>query len=107
MVASGPYVVLGGEFTAVNGVPAAGPGPDGVAVVAPRKQGPLGVTAGAKPAVAVHADRSVTVSWNTGWDRDDQTLTYTLWRGDDRGVAAVCRVPVLEAQDDLGSRLVC
>jgi hypothetical protein len=82
VVASGPYVVLGGEFTAVNGSPQQGLVRMASPSVAPRKQGPVGVTAAAKPAVAVHADRSVTVSWSTVWDRDDQTLTYTLWRGD-------------------------
>lgn len=81
VVASGPYVVLGGEFTAVNGSPQQGLVRMASPAAAPRKQGPIGVTAGAKPAVTAQADGSVAVSWNTVWDRDDQTLTYTLWRG--------------------------
>jgi hypothetical protein len=47
---------------------------------APRKQGPVGVSTGARPTVAVNADCSATVSWKTVWDRDDRTLTYALLR---------------------------
>ncbi len=83
VVASGPYVVLGGEFTAVNGVPQQGLVRMATAAYAPRKQGPVGVTSGAKPTLVANADRTVAVSWKTGWDRDDRTLTYTVLRGDD------------------------
>ena len=82
VVASGPYVVLGGEFTAVNGSPQQGLVRMASRSASPHKMGPLDVTSGAKPGVTADADRSVTVSWNTVWDRDDQTLTYTLLRGD-------------------------
>ena len=83
VVAAGPYVVLGGEFTAVNGVPQQGLVRMATARYAPRKQGPLGVGAGAKPTLVLNKDKTVKVSWKTGWDRDDRSLSYTVLRGDD------------------------
>ena len=82
VVASGPYVVLGGEFTAVNGVKQQGLVRMAAPGYAPRKQGPLGVTAGSRPTVSARAAKAVAVSWRTAWDRDDQALIYTLLRGD-------------------------
>lgn len=80
--AVGPYVVLGGEFTAVNGVPQQGLVRMAAAAYAPHRQGPLGVTSGAKPTPVLNADGSVTIAWKTGWDRDNRNLTYTLVRDD-------------------------
>ena len=82
VVASGPYVVLGGEFTAVNGVPQQGLVRMAVPSLAPRKEGPHGFGASAKPVVTPTSDQSVTVTTRTAWDRDDQALTYTLIRND-------------------------
>lgn len=83
VVASGPYVVLGGEFTAVNGVPQQGLVRMASGSIAPRKQGPRGVTATEfNPATALEPDGSVTVRWSTAWDRDDQRLTYVVLRDD-------------------------
>lgn len=81
VVASGPYVVLGGEFTAVNGVPQQGLVRMIAGAGAPRAEGPLGVTASEfDPDLALNEDRSVVVSWKTAWDRDDQVLTYVVLR---------------------------
>lgn len=80
VVAAGPYIVLGGEFTAVNGVPQQGLVRMAAASYAPRKQGPVGASAGARPTVTANADRSATVSWTTVWDRDDRSLSYALLR---------------------------
>lgn len=80
IVASGPYLVFGGEFTAVNGKPQQGLVRMGTTAVAPRLEGPYGVSVGSKPAVAANRDGSATVTWQTAWDRDDQQLTYTLTR---------------------------
>lgn len=66
VVASGPYVALGGEFTAVNGVKQQGLVRMAAPGYAPRKQGSLGVTAGSRPTVSARADKAVTVSWRTG-----------------------------------------
>lgn len=44
VVAAGPYVVLGGEFTAVNGVPQQGLVRMATDAYAPRRQGPQGVS---------------------------------------------------------------
>lgn len=81
VVAAGPYVVLAGEFVAVNGVPQQGIVRMATAAYAPRQQGPLGVTSTASnPSGLVNTDNSVTVSWKTASDRDDQLLTYALMR---------------------------
>lgn len=81
VAATGSYVVLGGEFTAVNGAGQQGLVRMAVPSIAPLKQGPQSVTdSSANPSANIDADGSVTVSWPTAWDRDDQTLTYTLLR---------------------------
>jgi len=80
VVASGPYVVLGGEFTAVNGVGQQGLVRMAAARYAPRKVGPQGVYADAKPTVRLGDDGCATVAWKTVWDRDDQSLSYALVR---------------------------
>ena len=80
VVASGPYIVLGGEFTQVNGVPQQGLVRMISSDYAPRKQGPINAYTALKPTLVVNADRSVTVSWKSAWDRDDQELTYEVIR---------------------------
>ncbi len=80
VLASGPYVVLGGEFTAVNGIKQQGLVRMTTRAAAPRKEGPLDVATGAKPTVVAKADGSAVLSWKTVWDRDDQSLTYAVVR---------------------------
>lgn len=81
VVAAGDYVVLGGEFTAVNGTAQQGLVRMATNAYAPRKEGPRGVTlSSATPKAVAEADGSATISWPSAWDRDDQTLTYTLLR---------------------------
>lgn len=82
VVAAGPYVVLGGEFTAVNGVAQQGLVRMALPTLAPKKEGPHGFGSSAKPVLKQQADGSVTVTTRTAWDRDDQALTYTLIRND-------------------------
>lgn len=82
VVTSGPYVVLGGEFTAVNGVPQQGLVRMALPALAPRKEGPHGFGASATPVVALTSDDTAIVTTRTAWDRDDQALTYTLIRND-------------------------
>lgn len=80
IVASGPYVVMAGEFTAVNGKPQQGLVRMAEATAAPSLEGPRAVSVGSQPAVELGEDGSVTVTWQTAWDRDDKPLTYTLTR---------------------------
>lgn len=80
IVASGPYVVLGGEFTAVNGKPQQGLVRMVESAAAPRLEGPHGVSVGSQPSVEIGDDGVATVTWQTAWDRDDEQLTYTLSR---------------------------
>ena len=82
VTASGPYVVLGGEFTAVNGIPQQGLVRMARGAAAPHRMGPLGVGAGSKPVVTQATSGTVSVRWTTGWDRDDQSLTYEVLRDD-------------------------
>ena len=81
VAATSKYVILGGEFTAVNGTPQQGLVRMAVPTLAPRKQGPRGVTStSANPTSELNTDGSVTVAWPTAWDRDNDSLTYTLLR---------------------------
>jgi len=78
--ASGQYVVLGGEFTKVNGQAQQGLVRMTTAASAPRQQGPQNVAATSTPTVTMNANGTATVSWATASDRDDRDLTYTLLR---------------------------
>lgn len=74
------YVVLGGEFTTVNGkpqqslvrftTPANG---------APENVGPAGSSIGMRPVVSSHSSGR-TLSWRGNYDRDDKKLTYKVLR---------------------------
>jgi hypothetical protein len=81
VVASGEYVLLGGEFTRVNGVPQQGlvrfarPGPR-----APGRQGPVDRSAATAPSVTAGSDGTAIVSWLSNWDRDQLTLSYDVLR---------------------------
>ncbi|WP_091409249.1 hypothetical protein [Friedmanniella luteola] len=76
------YVVLGGEFTTVNGKPQQGltrfttP-----ANKAPRDMGPQVTGAKAAPSVWGRADgRGLQLGWNANYDLDDRSLTYQVLR---------------------------
>jgi hypothetical protein len=79
--ATSRYVVLGGEFTTVNGKPQEGlvrfttP-----ANKAPGKQGPVGSPGGMTPSVTSSDSTGRTLSWRSNFDRDDYTLTYKVLR---------------------------
>ncbi|MEJ7650101.1 MAG: PKD domain-containing protein, partial [Nakamurella sp.] len=81
------YLVMGGEFPAVNANAQQGLVRFAVPSIAPKKQGPRMSTAQAwtPTATALNGGR-VKVTIPANWDRDDQTLTYQLRRA---GVAAV------------------
>lgn len=79
--ATSKYVVLGGEFTTVNGLPQ-----EGLARFttpangAPRKMGPQGTSGNQTPAVTKSDATGRTIYWHTNYDLDDHTLTYQVVR---------------------------
>ena len=80
VVASSDYVMLGGEFTQVNGVPQQGlvrfarPGK------APERLGPVDRSAVTAPSVSASSGGTAAISWLSNWDRDQLTLSYDVLR---------------------------
>ncbi|WP_404311373.1 PKD domain-containing protein [Agrococcus terreus] len=85
VIASGGYLLYGGEFTAINGVRQQGLVRFAVRDAAPNKQGP--VLQGGSFAVSAVSFRSgeARVLWQANHDTDDATLTYEVYR---RGTTA-------------------
>lgn len=74
------YVVYGGEFTRVGGVPQQGLVRFAVSEIAPDLQGPA-LQGAQYPLVATSdAAGQVQLSWRTNHDPDNETLTYRLYR---------------------------
>jgi PKD repeat protein len=74
------YVLFGGEFPTVDGATQAGLVRFAVPSIAPNHDGPrLGGTKWVPTAVSTTAG-TVRVSWLTNWDRDNERLTYSLYR---------------------------
>jgi hypothetical protein len=80
VAAGGNYVVYGGEFTTVNGVRQQGLARFAVPASAPNRDGPRIGGAGLTPTLTASGS-TVTVSWPSSWDRDNQQLTYRIYRG--------------------------
>jgi PKD repeat protein len=74
------YVVYGGEFTTVNGTAQQGLTRFAVSSLATNKQGPMVTGANFKPSVISLSNGTARVSWIANWDRDNQTLTYNVYR---------------------------
>ncbi|WP_028047337.1 LamG domain-containing protein [Cellulomonas sp. URHE0023] len=75
------YVVYGGEFPGVNGGAQQGLVRFAVSSKAPNKQGPMLSGTGWSPTVTSRVQGQVRISYATNWDRDNETLTYRLYRG--------------------------
>lgn len=76
----GTYVVYGGEFTHVNGTRQQGLVRMATSDVAPDKQGPR-LSNDTWPLRGVSLSPGVArLSWSANWDRDNETLTYKLYR---------------------------
>lgn len=86
---NGTKVVVGGEFTTVNGVAQQGLAVFGPRTVAPNKIRPEYTTALKPTAVSLEAG-SVRVAWPTTWDYDDEKLTYELLR--DNSLTAITTI---------------
>lgn len=76
------YLVVGGEFTTVNGTPQQGLVRFGVPAKATNAQGPLlGWNAWVPTATALPSG-GVRIGWPSNWDRDSEYLTYEVLRDD-------------------------
>jgi hypothetical protein len=74
------YLVLGGEFPKVNGTAQQGLVRFAIPTLAPNKQGPRVGGSSWMPTATAKSSTSVQVTWQTNWDRDDQNLTYQVFR---------------------------
>jgi PKD repeat protein len=87
---NGGYVALGGEFPTVNGSPQQGLTRFSTSANAPDKVGPQYDVLPARPVPATTvtqvAPGAARVSFGSAWDKDNQNLTYQVYR--DRGTAA-------------------
>ncbi|MGY1773242.1 LamG-like jellyroll fold domain-containing protein [Blastococcus sp. SYSU D00813] len=91
LTGAGQYVVMGGEFTTVNGVGQQSLVRFATSAVAPDRRGPeLSASAMRPNATAVGAG-AVKVTWPQSWDMDNETLTYDVYRGS--GTTPVHTVP--------------
>lgn len=74
------YVVYGGEFPKVNGVAQQGIVRYAKRSSAPNKVGPVDSGATINPTVASVSGGTVRINLTTTWDRDDEALTYRIYR---------------------------
>jgi len=78
------YVVMGGEFPSVNGTPQQGLVRMAVSASAPNKRGPTYSTNPSRPipptTATSNSPGTVTVTFGTAWDYDNETLTYDIYR---------------------------
>jgi len=78
------YVVMGGEFPKVNNIAQQGLVRTSIASVAPNKRGPSYTTNPSRPVPPTTATSTtpgtVTVTFGTAWDYDNELLTYDLMR---------------------------
>ena len=76
------YLLIGGEFSKVNGGAQQGLVRFGVGSVAPKTQGPRVSGTPFNPTLLAVSNKAVRVNWKSNWDRDDQVLTYAVTRLD-------------------------
>ncbi|WP_127842813.1 LamG domain-containing protein [Actinomyces wuliandei] len=74
------YVVYGGEFLSVNGTAQQGLVRFARRDIAPNQQGPMNKGGAYKVTASSSRAGVVTVSFPGNWDRDDKTLTYSVYR---------------------------
>jgi PKD repeat protein len=75
------YVLYGGEFTRVNNTGQQGLVRFAKPNLAPNTDGPRLSGSQITPTAISFKSGEVRVSWPSNWDRDNETLTYTLYRG--------------------------
>ena len=74
------YVLYGGEFPRVNGVGQQGLVRYAKRTAAPNSSGPVDSGASLNPTVASVSAGTVRIGLTTTWDRDDEALTYRIYR---------------------------
>ncbi|WP_304412825.1 PKD domain-containing protein [Cellulomonas sp. HZM] len=74
------YVLMGGEFTTVNGVGQQGLARFAKSSIAPNQQGPRMSGAQWPLSAASLVAGQVRLAWSSNYDRDNQTLKYNLYR---------------------------
>ncbi|GAA4721723.1 FOG: PKD repeat [Promicromonospora umidemergens] len=74
------YVLYGGEFPRVNGVGQQGLVRYAKRSAAPNESGPVESGAALNPTVASVSAGTVRINLSTTWDRDDEALTYRIYR---------------------------
>lgn len=74
------YVVYGGEFPTVNGTGQQGLVRFAKKPIAPAKEGPRFVGGSLTPTLVPVSTTAVRVTWPSGYDRDDYTLSYRIVR---------------------------
>lgn len=80
VTANANYVVVGGEFTAVNNKPQQGLVRYAVRSLAPNKDGPRLSGASFKVTATSSSAGSARITWPANYDRDNRTLKYELLR---------------------------
>ncbi len=90
---TGKYVLYGGEFLRVNGVGQQGLVRFATSDVAPNKDKPFDDDAGLTPALASVAAGAVRVGWQATYDRDNEALTYKVFRN----FTSLANTPVYQA----------
>jgi PKD repeat protein len=74
------YLSMGGEFPTVNGIAQNGLVRFAIPSIAPKNVAPI-AAATLVPNVLTMSPGTARISWKTTWDRDNQNLTYRLYRG--------------------------
>lgn len=88
VAASSTYVLYGGEFTTVNGKAQQGLVRFATKAVAPNLDGPRLSGNDLMPTLQSAGSTSMTVSWPADWDRDNESLTYQVYRDGKTATAA-------------------
>lgn len=97
---AGDYVVLGGEFPAVNGVAQQGLVRFLRTSVGPHSFKPI-YTAGMDPVATSTSEGTVRIRFNSTWDRDDETLTYDVYRDNGPSIGSVTSSSIWWSQPPL------
>ncbi len=78
--ANAQYVLYAGEFTQINGVAQQGLSRFALPTIAPNRQGPQPSAGGWPLTTASYSASTVTLSWPSNTDRDNEQLTYRVIR---------------------------
>lgn len=81
VTAAGQYVLYGGEFTRVEGRDQQGLVRFAMPSIAPNKRGPAPSGSGYPLVATSDAAGAVRLTWRSSADPDNETLTYSLYRG--------------------------